>query len=268
MATETKPDTEIFLESGEYRLTLDGRRYDFLGDASAIRVENSDFIVQKAGTYRLSGTLREGSIVIDVGYGESVRLILDGVSLCGFESAPILVRRAAAVIVESVGGTVNTLSDVKRDGAGKEAWHRSVIYADSDLCFRGDGTLVISGVRGQGVHATGDLCVQGGKLTVSAPEEAILSHDRVILEGGQLSVTEATVGISVGESGGVGAIEMTGGRVAICCEKTAFLATREISLSGGTGSLRCPKAYLCRETVDGKTVEGKISVAENWLEKN
>ncbi|MCB0150255.1 MAG: carbohydrate-binding domain-containing protein, partial [Caldilineaceae bacterium] len=67
-------------------------------DGAGVTVDGNTATITAAGSYRLSGTLDDGQIVVDSADAEPVRLILDGATLRNRTGAPILVRKAAAVV--------------------------------------------------------------------------------------------------------------------------------------------------------------------------
>ncbi len=106
-----KEETQTEAVDSVPTLTFDGRRYRYSGNASDIAVEGDSLTIQRAGVYRLSGTLSDGVLRVDVSRGETVHLILDGVSISSSRAIPLEIRSAACVILELADGSVNTISD-------------------------------------------------------------------------------------------------------------------------------------------------------------
>lgn len=57
--------------------------------------KGSVLTISAAGTYILSGTLTAGQVVVDAGKEDTVRLILNGVSITCANSAPLYAKKAA-----------------------------------------------------------------------------------------------------------------------------------------------------------------------------
>lgn len=251
-------------------LTLDGRRYTFVGNADDIRVEDAEFIFRQSGIFRVSGTLTEGSLVVDADETAVVHLILDGLSVTSGKKAPICVLRAAAVIIECAEGSVNLLEDVSSAHVSHDAYQTSVLFADGNLRLCGSGSLVLSGKRQYGLTCTGRAVMDGASLTVSAPEDALLIGQDFSCRAGRICVTEATNGIRVAASKtdtaspSHGTLAVTGGEIVVRCRETALVSTHAITVTGGKGSLYCENAFVCRRTEEGKEIAGTVTVAQNW----
>ena len=269
--TETRPaDATDVTEDVTSSLTLDGRRYTFVGDAEDIRVEDAEFIFQRSGTFRVSGTLTEGSLVVDADETAVVHLILDGLSVTSGKKAPLCVLRAAAVIIECAEGSVNLLEDVSSAHVSHEAYQTSVLFADGNLRLCGSGSLVLSGKRQYGLVCAGQAIVDGVSLTVSAPEDALLIGKAFSCRAGRICVTEAKNGIRVAASPradalpSYGTLSVMGGEIVVRCKEAALVSTHAITVTGGKGSLYCEDAYLCGRTEEGKEIAGTVTVIQNW----
>jgi hypothetical protein len=61
--------------------------------------------ISDAGTYVLTGTLTDGQIIVDAGKDDTVRLVLNGVSLSCSTSAPIYCVKAGTLVLTLADGT-------------------------------------------------------------------------------------------------------------------------------------------------------------------
>ena len=95
--------------SGATVITLEGTSVAV--DGSGVTVAGTTITINAAGTFRLTGTLDDGQIVVDAGSDATVRLVLAGVDLTSSTSAPIYVLQAGRVIVTLAAGTDNSLTD-------------------------------------------------------------------------------------------------------------------------------------------------------------
>ena len=90
----------IALEGGSIRASGEG-----------VAVDGSVATIGAAGTYRLSGILDDGQIVVNVSGDGLVRLVLDGATLSSSTSAPIAILDAEEVVIVLADGTQNVVSD-------------------------------------------------------------------------------------------------------------------------------------------------------------
>lgn len=228
-------------------LSLDGRRYSFTGDEEAITAKDDLLTIKEAGAYRLTGELTEGGLAVEVGWGETVRLILDGVSIRSSKRPALSVISAAAVVVETAADSVNLLFSESH----------SVMEADTNLVLCGKGSLSLSGAK-TAVRASGSLTMEDGTLRATASEYGFLSEKRIEIRGGTAAVNAAKFGYATRESSSLGGIFVYGGALTAVCSEAALSAHGMILLAGGSGSFDCPAAYQCEHEGNGKAVKGTI----------
>ena len=245
-------------------LSFDGRRFSFSGQSDAIAHKGSTVTIVKGGQYRLSGTLKEGNLTIDVAPDERVHLLMDHLSITASSGAPLKIENGACVILESTRDSINLLCDTASEQADSASG--GVIESAIPIIFRGEGSLILSGKRACGIESQSDILQESGSLTISAPQNAMRLRDCFTLVGGRVCVTEATRGIAVGESHtDRGEILMTGGDLVIQCSDIALTSTRKIVATGGRASLRCRQRYVCALQHDNEEIAGNIEICENWL---
>ena len=91
---------------------------------SSVKVSGSTVTITEAGSYRLSGTLSDGQVVVDTDDKDTVRLILNGVTITNGDQAALTVTDAKKVVVilaDDMGyGDFGcfSLNDSKHIGAG------------------------------------------------------------------------------------------------------------------------------------------------------
>ena len=222
----------------ECRLVLDGRRYTYVGDPEGLRAEGDRLIICRGGTYRISGTLREGAILVDVSHTEVVRLILEGVSITSSYHPPIAVKSAACLILETAKDSVNLLTDAPRTAEGAPL-PSACLSVNSNLRIQGEGSLTVSGRAACALSSSGTVILGSGGLTLSAPETALWVRDALIMEGGALTVTHARYGIVTDDSPhAAGTVTVRGGRLVAVCSEIAISSPHPPILAPNTTDLR------------------------------
>ncbi|WP_251042946.1 carbohydrate-binding domain-containing protein [Arthrobacter sp. ISL-69] len=99
--------------ASEVAVTLaDGASTVASGTSSdAVKVDGDTVTISAAGTYRLSGSLSDGQVVVAAGEEDVVRIILDGADITSSTGSPFVVQSANEAIVVLEDGTSNPLSD-------------------------------------------------------------------------------------------------------------------------------------------------------------
>ncbi len=249
-------------EERETHLILDGRRYTYTGNEEDIQIQDDVLTILRGGAYRISGTLKEGSIRVHADPADTVRLILDGASITSSYHAPLRIDRAACVIVETTPDSVNTLTDAARSvDQSDPILPLAALECHANLILRGEGVLAISGRAACAIAASSTVWISSGKISLSAPETALWVRDQLRMENGALTLRAAKYGVSAhAEGASMGAIEITGGQLSASCSEVALSAGRSILVSGGSASIQAPTVYQCRRQIDDKTVSGTIHV--------
>ena len=123
-----------------------------------VTVDGATVTITAAGTYRLSGTLTDGQVVVDAATDAKVTMILDGVD--HHQQRPRRrspSRSAEAVEVILADGSENTLSDASAYADDAEA--NAALYSAADLTIAGDGALTVHGNGNDGIASQDGLVI-------------------------------------------------------------------------------------------------------------
>ena len=210
------------------------------GDSGTIRGNGAyfldgDLVITGGGTYVLTGSLTDGSVIVDAYASSKVTLVLDGVDIANSEDACILVKQADKVFLTLAQDSENTLTsaDTYSDDA-VDAGVDAVLYAKDDLTINGTGTLRISGGWKHGIAANDDLVITGGTITVEAVGDAIHANDSLRLCNAELNLTAQDDGIALtNEEEGEGYLYMESGTVSITSSDDGIHTTGAITIAGG-----------------------------------
>lgn len=99
-------------ESEAVKITLSGKTAAC--NSSNVQIEDEVVTIKAAGVYVLSGTLTDGTIVVDAGDDDKVQLVLDGVSITAADYAAIYAKNADKVFVTLAEGAEKQSYGVRR----------------------------------------------------------------------------------------------------------------------------------------------------------
>ena len=99
MNGETHEDAADYTwdEAAEIAIQLNGD--SITAGSPEVIIDGSTATITAAGTYRLSGSLSDGQVIVETEDEDTVRLILDGVSISSSSSAPIYISKAEKTIL-------------------------------------------------------------------------------------------------------------------------------------------------------------------------
>ena len=200
-----------------------------------VTVEDGTLTITKAGTYKLSGEY-QGQIKVETADSEAVRLVLDNANITNSSGAALNVVNADEVILYSVSGTTNTISDGADYTATGENDPDAVVYSKADLTIAGEGTLKVNGNHEDGIHTSDGLVIASGTLEVNAANTGIKGKDYVDILGGTINVTAQQDGIkSTNDTDeGQGWTRLSNGTVTVNAGDDGFKASRVVEISGGS----------------------------------
>ncbi len=203
-----------------------------------IKIDGTDVTILGGGVYVLSGTLNDGTVIVDSEDGAEVRLVLNGINITSSDFSAINIRQCAKTVISLVKGTENVLSDgsvYNEEKLGEET--AAVISSKDDLVINGNGSLVINANFQDGIKANDFLKIIGGNIKITSADDGINANDYIAALNTSITVN----------SGGD----------AIKCEHTkeerGFIAFEESVLSvtsGGDGVCASSALYMNETKAD------------------
>lgn len=225
-------------ESAEVHIALTGDSAD-AGDGvgEGVEVDGSTITIVAPGTYRVSGTLDDGQIVVDVPDDGVVRLVLDGVDITSSTTSAIAVMDADEAVVMLADGSQNVLSDagqyVYPDAGTDEP--NAVLFSAADLTVAGNGSLHVSGNSNDGIASKDSLTIAGGTITVTAVDDGIRGKDTLVIDGATVTVEAAGDGLKADndEDASLGNVSVLSGTVAVAAGDDGVHAEGVATIAGG-----------------------------------
>ncbi len=202
---------------------------DAVFDGNGVYTYDGDVYISGAGKYVLSGSLEDGSIVVDAYDSSKVYLLFDGVTVNCSDDAGFKVEQADKVFITLAEGSENkiTCGDTYSDAALADNV-TGAIHAHDDITINGSGSLEVNAGYRHGIVAKDDFIVTGGVLRVTAPEDGIHANDSIRITG------DADIMVDAGDDGLTcdGFFLMTGGKLDVekCYEGIEALT---VDLQGG-----------------------------------
>lgn len=208
--------------------------------------ESGTVSITKAGTYLLTGTLKDGQVRVSVGDDDKVQLVLDNCTISNSSSAAIYVANADKVFITTTKDSVNNLSSSATFASADEETGDKVdatIWSKCTLTLNGEGTLKLVCDNAHGVVSKDNLKVTSGTYTVEAADHGLDGKDSVRIGGGTISVTAGTDGIHSGndEDEDKGYVYICDGNLTISANKQGVEAYTTCTIDGGT--IQVTKSY-------------------------
>lgn len=182
-----------YSESDSIAIVLNGNSISC--NSGNVLVSGSTVTISEEGTYVLSGTLEDGSVIVDAEKTDKIQLVLSGVSIHSQPTAPIYVRQADKVFVTLASDTKNSLSNGGSFTADGDTNIDSVIFSKDDLTLNGSGALTITSPGGHGIVSKDSLRVTGGSYAMDVSGHGLSGQDEVSIANGIFDIVAGKDGI-------------------------------------------------------------------------
>ena len=228
-------DFEIgYDETTSAQITLNGTSASC--DSDAVLISGSTITITDEGTYILSGTLKNGMIIVDAEDSDKIQLVLNGVSITNESSASIYVRQADKVFITTNADTKNSLSNGGTYTAIDDNNIDAVIFSKADLTLNGAGTLSIHAEDGHGIVSKDDVIVTSGTYDITAASHGISGKDRVGIANGSFTIVSGKDGIHAEntEDTSLGYVYLENGTFDITAEGDGISAENVLQIEDGS----------------------------------
>ena len=208
--------------------------------SESVQTEGQIVKITQPGEYLLSGSLENGQIQIDCQEKGKVTLYANGVSIHNETGPAILIGKCSPrAEISLVSGTENKFSNGNQLVFDEGYEPDGVIFTRSDLTISGGGMMEISAGAMNGMSSKDDLRIEGGTITVNAPNHGMKGKDSIEISGGKIIIRAGKDGIKSTNKTDPsrGYIEMTDGEVSISCGDDAISFVTFCNISGGKLSM-------------------------------
>lgn len=201
----------------------------------SVTIDGSIVKITKEGTYVISGTLTEGSIVIEATEQDKIQLVLNGVEIISSDYAAIYVKEADKVFVTLASGTENKLVSAGEFIQVDDNTVDGVIFSKADLTLNGEGSLLIETANGHGIVSKDDLVVTSGTYDIKASGHGLAGKDSVRIANGtfDIQVDEDAIHSSNSEDAEKGYVYIAGGTMKISAGDDAIHAETKLMIEDG-----------------------------------
>lgn len=207
-------------------------------DSDAVVVDGGTVTIAAPGTYRLTGTLSDGQVVVDSAAEGTVRIILAGVAITSSTTSALAIMDADEAVVLLADGTSNTLVDattyVYPDSGTDEP--NAALFSSADLTIAGTGSLTVTGNSNDGIASKDGLTITGASVKVSAEDDGIRGKDYVSIQDADVIVQSGGDGIKADndEDTDKGFIVVQAGTVTVTSGDDGLTAATDLVVTGGT----------------------------------
>jgi hypothetical protein len=243
-------DTDVYTydTTTVVQVNLNGTSINVIPDVAT--VSGSKVTLRSAGTYKISGSLTDGQIVVNANNKGNVRLILNGVNIKCSSGAPIYIKDADKALINLSEGTVNTLTDGTSYVTDESGEPDAALFSDAELVIYGEGSLNITANYNDGISSDDGLVIKSGTIAVKAVDDGIRGKDYLIIHDGNITVNSTGIALkSDNETDtSVGYLSINGGTLTINSADDAIHSNNSVTINDGTFSLATGDDAIHAET--------------------
>lgn len=231
----------------------------------------SDALISAAGTYIISGSAKNARLTVRAGAEDFVQLVLFDLSLDGKEGTAIALESASEVLitVEGANSLSAPLAD-KPSALDKET--SAVLLSNVALTINGNGSLFVKARRVHGIVSRGMITITGGDLNISSTGAGLIGESCVRIGGGKLTIVAEEEGIlsgavladsdpSVHEAQTVGYVYISGGMLEVTSEGDAVHTESILLIKNGTITLT---TGVSLDDVKKETADAPETLPDFW----
>ncbi len=217
-------------------------------NSDSVTVDGEKVTIIGAGTYRISGSLTNGQIIVEA-KGKTVKLLLHGVNITCSNNAPVFIQKAEKAIIILEDGTANYLTDGSSYVLDSDGDPNAALFSKSYLAFSGNGSLTVKASYNDGITGKDGLVINAGTFNVTATDDGISGKDYLFIHEGKITVSSGGDGMKSDneEDTSLGYVTIESGTYNIVSEGDGISAITKVLVDDGTFNI---------ETGGGATAKG------------
>ena len=254
-------------------ITLNGT--SATADGAGVSIAGSVVTITASGTYKATGSLTNGQIIVDSNDDNVVRLIFNGVNITCTTSSPVYVKDAGKAVIILADNTSNYLTDGTSytfDDTGNSE-PNAPLFSKSYMSIFGTGSLIVDGNYGDGIVGKDGLVIKSGTVNVTAADDGIRGKDYIVVWDGNITVNSGGDGLKSNNDNddtvgfitiNDGTFNITSGCDAISATTKVHIAYADMTIISGGGSSVSNTSALSKKGIKGTTGlvidDGNISI--------
>ena len=229
---------------------------------SGLTIAETTVTIKAPGTYKFTGALDDGNIIIDILVDGNVFLVLAGVDITCSDFAPIYCKQVNNLYICLEKDTTNKVTDgsnyVLAEGEDEPD---AAIFSHDDLFVMGEGSLIVDANYNDGITGKDDVNIESGNITINAANHGIKGKDSLEIKGGKIEITANGDGLksTQDKDATLGFVEIKAGDIIITAGDEGIQAFTNILIKGGNIKIdSVDSAMKAEQVIDLR--DGKIDI--------
>ena len=205
-------------------------------NAKKITLEDGkDVTIDAAGTYVITGSAKNSTVIVNASSDAEVHLVFDNVSITNANKPAVYTVNAKNVYVTTTQNSTNNLTVTGEFTEDNGDDIDAVIFAKTNITLNGLGTLNIDS-SANGVASNNDLKVTGGTYNVNTTKHGFKALNSIRIADGTFNINATKDGFHSENEDDLttGYVYITGGNFTINSEDDGIQGTTITEIDGGT----------------------------------
>lgn len=225
-------------------------------DSDSVSVSDGKILLKEEATYIFSGTLSDGSIIVDAPDTAKLQIVLSDASVTSKSFAALYVLSCDKVFLTLDENTENSLINGGEFTQIDENNVDGAVFSKQDLTINGRGKLTVSSPSAHSVVCKDDLVITGGDIVLESASHGMDVNDSVRIKDSSLLIEAGKDGIHCENEDNAekGFIFIESGKIDINSEGDGISAGTTMEILGGEFNI----------LTGGGFENAEIKTSENW----
>lgn len=252
MFSSRDSDTSFSEKTVNITLSDSGVSYD----SDSVSVSDGKILLKEEATYIFSGTLSDGSIIVDAPDTAKLQIVLSGADITSKSFAALYVLSCDKVFLTLDENTENSLINGGEFTQIDENNVDGAVFSKQDLTINGRGKLTVSSPSAHSVVCKDDLVITGGDIVLESASHGMDVNDSVRIKDSSLLIEAGKDGIHCENEDNAekGFIFIESGKFDINSEGDGISAGTTMEILGGEFNI----------LTGGGFENAEIKTSENW----
>ncbi len=208
-------------------------------DSDYVTIDGKVIIINSAGTYRFSGTLNDGQILVNSRQKDVVRILLNNVNISNSATSPIYIEDSDKTVIILENGTSNFVSDTSSyANSSSDGEPNAAIFSKDNLSIytKSDGKLTVEGNYNDGIASKDGFIVRNAIISITSVDDGLRGKNYFINRNGQINITSGGDGIKADneEDTKKGYVLVENGNITISAKGDDIEAASDVIVKTGT----------------------------------
>lgn len=225
-------------------------------DSDSVSVSDGKILLKEEATYIFSGTLSDGSIIVDAPDTAKLQIVLSDTAVTSKSFAALYVLSCDKVFLTLNENTENSLINGGEFTQIDENNVDGAVFSKQDLTINGNGKLTVSSPSAHSVVCKDDLVITGGDIVLESAFHGMDVNDSVRIKDSSLLIEAGKDGIHCENEDNAekGFIFIESGKFDINSEGDGISAGTTMEILGGEFNI----------LTGGGFENAEIKTSENW----